>query len=107
MSVWTIETLDRRVDKEIASLPADIQARLIRIGDLIVEFGPSNVGMPHVRHLENALWEIRMKGRDGIGRAMYVVTEGQRIVIVHAFTKKTQKTPASALAKARKRAKEV
>ena len=41
MSVWTIETLDRRVDKEIASLPADIQARLIRIGDLIVEFGPS------------------------------------------------------------------
>ncbi len=107
MLAWTIETLDRRVDREIASLPADIQAHLIHIGDMLTEYGPSNVGLPHVRHLEGALWEIRMKGRDGIGRAIYVTTEGRRIVILHAFTKKTQKTPAKALAKARKRAKEV
>lgn len=88
-------------------MPADVQAHLIHIGDLIAEFGPHNVGMPHVRHLEGALWEIRMKGRDGIGRAIYVTATGQRVVIIHAFAKKTQKTPAKALAKARKRAKEV
>jgi phage-related protein len=62
---------------------------------------------PHVKHLEGKLWEMRMKGRDGIARAIYVTTVGERVVVVHAFEKKTQKTPARALEIARERAKEV
>ncbi len=62
---------------------------------------------PHVKHLEGKLWEMRMKGRDGIARAVYVTASAERVVVVHAFVKKTQKTPRRALEIARMRAKEV
>ena len=62
---------------------------------------------PLVKHLEGKLWEIRLKGKDGIARAVYVTAGAERIVVVHAFTKKTQRTPARALDMARARAKEV
>jgi phage-related protein len=58
---------------------------------------------PYVKHLEGKLGEMRMKGKDGIARAIYVTAKGERVVVVHAFVKKTQKTPQTA----RKRAKEV
>ncbi len=48
-----------------------------------------------------------MKGRDGIARAIYITAVGERVVVLHAFDKKTQKTPARALEIARERAKEV
>ncbi len=48
-----------------------------------------------------------MKGKDGIARALYVTVSGERVVVVQAFTKKTQKTPPRALDVARARAKEV
>jgi len=48
-----------------------------------------------------------MKGRDGIASAIYVTAIGERVVVVHAFDKKTQKTPARALEVARERAKQV
>ena len=57
--------------------------------------------MPHIRHLEGKLWEMRMKGRDGIARAVYVARTGQRLTVLHIFIKKTQKTPRSALETAR------
>jgi len=62
---------------------------------------------PHVKRLEGKLWEMRMKGKGGIARAIYVTASGERVVVVHAFTKKAQKTPARALETARGRAKEV
>ena len=107
--MWSVETLDKRVDRELARLPRDLFARFLWIADLLTEQGPENVGMPHVRSLSGAgsLWEIRMSGKDGIARAVYVKAAGQRLVVVHAFHKKTQKTPKTALETARKRAKEV
>lgn len=62
---------------------------------------------PYVKHLDGKLWEMRMKGRDGIARSIYVTASDQRIVIVHSFMKKTQKTPKAALKLASARAKEV
>ena len=69
--------------------------------------GLENVGEPHVKHLEGKLWEIRAKGADGIARALYITVTGRRVVILHAFVKKAQKTPATALDIARQRAKQV
>jgi len=62
---------------------------------------------PYVKHLEGKLWEIRMKGKDGIARAIYTTAKGERVVVLHAFVKKAQKTPQRALEIARERAKEV
>jgi phage-related protein len=53
--------------------------------------------MPHVRFLQDKLWEMRMTGRDGIARALYVARTGRQIVVLHVFTKKTQKTPRRAI----------
>jgi phage-related protein len=62
---------------------------------------------PYVKHLEGPLWEMRMKGKSGIARAIYVTAVGKRIVIVHVFQKKTQKTHRREIETALKRAKEI
>jgi phage-related protein len=105
--VWRVEILDKRVERELDSLAADIRQRFLRIVELIERHGVAAMHEPHVKHLEGKLWEMRMKGKDGIARASYVVAERERVVVVHAFTKKTPKTPARALDVARTRAKEV
>jgi phage-related protein len=66
---------------------------LVRITLLLEEFGPHAVGMPHVKHLSERLWEIRISGRSGIARCLFYIAPNYEIVIVHAFIKKTQKTP--------------
>ncbi len=104
---WTVETLNAAVDAELNALPATIRARLSRIVELIEALGLEKVGEPHVKHLEGKLWEMRPKAQDGIARAIYVTATGRRVVIVHAFVKKTQRTPKTALELARQRAKEV
>ncbi|CAG4917203.1 type II toxin-antitoxin system RelE/ParE family toxin [Paraburkholderia saeva] len=70
------------------------------------EFGPQRVGMPHVRPLEGKLWEMRMTGRDGIARAIYLTQAGRRLTVLHVFVKKTQKTPRRAIETACTRMKE-
>jgi phage-related protein len=104
---WKVEILDRRVERELAALAQDARQRFLRVAELIERHGMLAMHEPHVKHLEDKLWEMRMKGRDGIGRAIYVTATGERVVVVHAFDKKTQKTPARALKIARERAKEV
>ena len=95
------------MDVEIAGLPADMQARYLRIAEMIEKLGLENVGHPHVDHIEGKLWEIRMKGRDGIARALYVSASGRRVVVVRAFVKKTQKTPRREIELALARAEEI
>ncbi|EPY00477.1 type II toxin-antitoxin system RelE/ParE family toxin [Magnetospirillum fulvum] len=104
---WSVEILNAAVKAELDSLPPDIRAKLTHILDMMRTFGPQQMREPHVKPLRDKLWEMRMTGRDGIARAIYVLASGRRIVIVHAFVKKTQKTPAAALALALERAKEI
>ncbi len=104
---WRAETLDARVDAELELLEPSLKARFLHICELLETFGPHEVGLPHVRFLVEKLWEIRMKGRSGIARAIYVTVANRRIVVVHAFVKKTQKTPRVAIETALDRAKEL
>jgi phage-related protein len=103
---WRVEILNETVAAEIAALPADMQARFLRLGERIA-LGLESLGEPHVKHLEEKLWELRLTGRDGIARALYVTAIGRRVVVVRAFVKKTQKTPRSEIELALRRAKEV
>ena len=107
MKAWTVETLNAAVDAELEALPADLRARFVRIAGMIEALGLEKVGNPHVDHIEGALWEIRMKGADGIARALYVTAKGKRVVVVRVFVKKTQKTPRQEIELALKRAKDV
>ena len=106
-TIWTVEFLDDAVEAEFLAIPKDLQARLVRITDLIEAFGLENLGLPHVRHLQDKLWEIRGKGKSGISRALYVAVVGRRVVILRVFVKKTQKTPPSEIKLALSRMKEI
>lgn len=107
---WTVEILNARAAAEVAALPPDMYARLarlIKIIKIIEEYGLGALPRDSVKHLDGKLWELRVTGRDGISRAIYVTASGQRVVILRAFVKKTQKTPERELDIARQRAKEV
>jgi phage-related protein len=104
---WRVEILNERVATEITGLPADMQARFLRLAERIASVGLESLGDPHVKHLEGKLWELRLTGRGGIARALYVTAIGRRVVVVRAFVKKTQKTPRSEIELALQRAKEV
>ena len=104
---WVVELLDDRVREELEALPPDMQARFRRIVELIQGYGLERVREPHVKHLEGPLWETRMKGKDGISRAVYVTAKGQRVVVVRVFVKKTHKTPRREIEIALQRAQEV
>ena len=107
MAAWAVELLNETVEAELMALPKDMQARFLRISELLQTFGPQHVGMPHVRPLGEKLWEMRLTGAAGIGRAIYTAASGQRLVILHAFVKKSQKTPSRAIELAHKRSKEI
>ncbi len=104
---WTVEFLNGEVEGEFLVLPQDMRARFVRVAELIESYGLENVGMPHVRHLQDTLWEIRAKGKSGISRGIYVALSGRRVVILRVFVKKTQKTPQGELELAMKRMKEL
>jgi phage-related protein len=104
---WEVEFLDEEVKASLDSMPLDIRASFQRIVELIQSHGLERVREPYVKHLEGRLWEMRMKGRSGIARAVYVTVVGKKIVVVHVFTKKTQKTPRREIAIALRRAKDL
>ncbi len=104
---WVVETLNEVIDQELEALPTDVRARFMRIAQLIETLGLPRVSMPHVRHLEGPLWEMRMTGRDDIARALYVTATPKRVVVVRVFVKKTQKTPRREIELALDRVQEV
>ena len=103
---YSIEYFHARVRAEIESWPVDVVADYARIVELLIEHGP-NLRLPHSRALGGGLFELRPRGRSGIGRALYCFLVGQRVVILHAFIKKSQRTPDHELKIAQKRMKEV
>jgi phage-related protein len=104
---WSVEFLNSEVEAALSALPGDIRASFERIVHLIESHGLTRMREPYVKHLEGPVWEMRMKGRDGIARAAYVTATGRRVVVVHVFPKKTQKTPRREIDIALRRAKEV
>lgn len=104
---WVVVFLNEEVQASLDAFSLDIRASFQRFVELIQSHGLECVREPYVRHLEGPLWEMRMKGRHGIARAIYVTAIGRRVVVVHVFEKKTQKTPRREIITAMKRAKEV
>ena len=104
---WSVELLDARVATEIDGLPKDIRAKILRTFDLIETAGLNSLGRNLVKNVRGKIWEFRFTGKDGIARILYVTASGRRVVALHAFVKKTQKTPKAAIDIAEARAKEL
>lgn len=103
---WTVKT-HASVDDEIVALPPKLQARLLRLLEMVENVGLDQIHEPHVKHLDGKLWELRAKAQEGIARGIYVTVTGRHVVVLHVFVKKTQKTPKAALELARERMKDV
>ncbi len=104
---WRAEFLNQLVENEFLDLPKDMQARFIRIIELMELHGLENLGMPYVRHLQGKLWEMRAKGETGISRSLYIALKRRRDVILRVFVKKTQQTPKTEIDLAMARMKEL
>ncbi|MEO5559404.1 MAG: type II toxin-antitoxin system RelE/ParE family toxin [Dokdonella sp.] len=103
---WQLTYYSRKVAEQVDGWPDGLLASFTRITRMMLEHGP-DIGMPHVRAMGSGLFEVRAKGREGVGRAFYCTVVGQRIVILHAMVKKTKKTLARDLDTARARLREV
>lgn len=104
--VFQIEYFHARVLAEVESWPVDVVADYARLVELLTEYGPS-LRLPHSRAFGDGLFELRPRGRSGIGRAFYCFLLSKRVVVLHAFVKKSQETPDRELRLARKRLKEL
>ncbi len=103
---YRIEYFNSQVKKSIEKWPVGVLADFARIAELLLDFGP-DLRMPHSRSLGRGLFELRPRGREGIGRAFYCYLKGRRIIVLHAFIKKTHATPTRDLKIARRRLKEI
>ena len=104
---WSFVFLNAEVKAELDALAADVRASVERIVQLVQAVGLERVHEPYIKHLQDRIWEMRLRGRDGIARALYVTVTGRRVVILRVFVKKTQKTPRREIELAQQRAKEV
>lgn len=103
---WTVTFYSNRVEAEIDALAPGLLARFIRYAERMELFGP-DLGMPHTRAMGGGLFELRIKAAEGIARVFYCTVIDRRIVFLHQFVKKSDKTPPKELEIARRRMKEV
>lgn len=103
---WTVGFYNDRIRAEILDLPPGFVARFIRYAERMEIFGP-DLGMPHTRAMGNGLFELRLKAMEGIARVFYCTIVARRIIFLHQFVKKTERTPLNELRVAQKRMSEV
>lgn len=93
MHAWTVEFVSDEAGAEFEALPVDMQAKLQRAFRLVEARGLSALVMPLARPVDGRIWELRITGRDGIGRSLYAASTGRTLLVLRTFIKKTQKTP--------------
>lgn len=103
---WRISFYSAALQKEILDLPTGLIARFLRYTERMEVYGP-DLGMPHTRAVGRGIFELRLKAAEGIARVFYCTVVDRRIVMLHQFIKKSEKTPQKELAVALKRMKEV
>jgi len=103
---WKVTFYSDRVEAEIHALPVGFVARFVRYAERMEIFGP-DLGMPHTRPMGDGLFELRLKAAEGIARVFFCTVVARKIVVLHQFVKKSEKTPNRELKIARSRMKEI
>ena len=103
---YTIVYYNSEVQEDIMSLPITLQARYVGLTERMIEYGP-NLGLPHTDAMGGGLFELRLKGAEGIARVFFCTLVEQEIAMLHSYIKKSQKTPDKELKIAKLRMKEM
>lgn len=105
-NIFTVEYYSEQVAADIDALPETIAARYVVLSRRMQLLGP-NLGEPHTKAFGDGLFELRLKGTEGIGRVFFCTRVGRRIVMLHSFVKKSEKTPLRERRLAEQRLKEI
>ena len=89
---YTINYYSDAVQEQIMELPDTLAARYIVLTRRMIALGP-NLGEPHTKAFGDGLFELRLKGAEGIARVFFCTLVGRRIVMLHSFIKKSERTP--------------
>jgi phage-related protein len=89
---FTITYYSEAVQEQILELPDTLAARYVVLTRRMVALGP-NLGEPHTKAFGDGLFELRLKGAEGIARVFFCTLVGKRIVMLHSFIKKSERTP--------------
>lgn len=89
---YTITYYSEAVQEQIIELPDTLAARYIVLTRRMVALGP-NLGEPHTKAFGDGLFELRLKGAEGMARVFFCTLVGKRIVMLHSFIKKSERTP--------------
>ena len=103
---YTITYYSESVQEQILDLPDTLAARYVVLTRRMVAIGP-NLGEPHTKVFGDGLFELRLKGAEGIARIFFCTLIGKRIVMLHSFIKKSDRTPKRELDVAQTRLKEI
>jgi len=97
MDRWTIDYFETASNKSpvkdfIDKLPVKSQTKAYNTLELLAEFGLT-LGLPHAKKISGTpLWELRILGEKS-SRFFYIAKTGRSFLLLHGFTKKSQKTP--------------
>ena len=103
---YTITYYSEAVQEQIGDLPDTLAARYVVLTRRMVALGP-NLGEPHTKAFGDGLFELRLKGAEGIAWVFFCTLIGKRTVMLHSFIKKTDRTPKRELDVAQARLKEI
>ena len=103
---YTINYYSDAVQQQIMELPDTLAARYIVLTRRMIALGP-NMGEPHTKAFGDGLFELRLKGAEGIARVFFCTLVGRRIVMLHSFIKKSERTPSRDREVAETRMKEI
>lgn len=104
--MYTITYYSETVKADIEALPLTLRVRYTALTQRMIEVG-ANLGKPHTEAFGNGLFELRLNGQEGIARVFYCTLVGRRVVMLHSFVKKNQKTPPKERRLAETRMKEI
>jgi len=103
---YTISYYSDDVQEQIIELPDTLAARYVVLTRRMIALGP-NLGEPHTKAFGDGLFELRLKGAEGIARVFFCTLVGKRIVMLHSFIKKSDRTPLREREVAETRMKEI
>lgn len=103
---YTISYYSDTLQTQITELPDTLAARYVVLTRRMIALGP-NLGEPHTKAFGDGLFELRLKGAEGIARVFFCTLVGKRIVMLHSFIKKSDRTPLRERTVAETRMKEI
>ena len=86
MKKWTIK-INEYAENRLLAMNAYFQYKFLHVIDLLEELGPKNIGLPHVRHVNKKIWEVRLKCKYNITNSMYLSCSNHKIVILMFHTR--------------------